>query len=88
MRFGPRWSIYKKVSGGQNFNQEKFQFLNHLTYDGKTTWLTFNYVFFVDFDSRSKVKFHGQTGNQVNLRSYLKTYLTHRLHTWYQDTTQ
>ena len=42
-------------------------------------------MFFVDLDSRSKVKFQGQTGNQLNMGSYLKTYLTHRLHTWYQD---
>ena len=44
--------------------------------------------FFDDLDSRSKIKFQGQTGSQLNLGSYLKTYLTQRLHTWYQDTTQ
>ena len=95
-------SYYEKSSGVQhpadktltkkNFNFK--QFLNYLTdplyiwYDGKTTWLTFNYVFFDDLDSRSKVKIQGQTENWVNLCSYLKTHLTHRLHTWYKDTTQ
>ena len=44
-------------------------------------------IFFVYLDSRSKVKFQGQTGNQVNMVSYLKTYLTQRLHTRYHDTT-
>ena len=39
----------------------------------------------VDLDSRSKVKFQDQTGNQVDLGSYLKTYWTQRLHTWYQN---
>ena len=36
----------------------------------------------------SKVKFQGQTGSQLNLGSYFETYLTQRLYTWYQDTTQ
>ena len=48
----------------------------------------FNDIFFDDLDSRSKVKFQGQTGSQLNLGSYLKTYWTHRLHTRYQGTTQ
>ena len=91
MGFGPRRSFYEKSSGGQNFNLVNFNFklfLNRLTdqlhtwYDGRTTGLTFNDIFFDDLDSRSKVKFQGQTGNQVLLSSYLKTYLTHRLHTW------
>ena len=39
----------------------------HTWYDGKTTGLTFNDIFFDDLDSRSKVKFQGQTGYQVLL---------------------
>ena len=46
-----------------------------------------NDIFFNDLDSRSKVKFQGQTGWQLNLGSYLGGYFTYTLHTWYQGTT-
>ena len=45
-------------------------------YDGKTTVRNFIDIFFNDLDSRSKVKFQGQTGIWVNLCSYLKAFLT------------
>ena len=41
--------------------------LLHTWYDGRTTGLTCNDIFFDDLDSRSKVKFQGQTGSQVHI---------------------
>ena len=96
MGFGPRRSFYEKSSGGQNLDVENFQFqITSKPFDQSTSYLVWWYKKMIDIywyifrwlDSRSKVK-EGQTGCQLNMGSYLKTYLTQRLHTWYQDTTQ
>ena len=98
MRFGPRRSFfYEKASYEQNFNQEKFWFqMISKPFDQSALYLKWwqnNLIdilmmyFLLTSTQKSKVKFLGQTGNRLNLCSYLKTYLTHKHHTWYQDIT-
>ena len=90
MRFGPRRSFYKKSSGGQNLYHENFQFqIISKPFDRSTSyWYQVKQLKGILLIYFSLTLTQGQIGSQVNMGSYLKTYLTQRLHTWYQDTTQ
>ena len=73
MCFGPRRLFYEKSSGvgvqrpATKLGHRKFQFQIISKPFDKKRLLTFHDIFFDDLDSRSKVKFQGQTGNQVNM---------------------
>ena len=91
---GDHFTKSRPASCGQNLHVEKFHFqIISKPFDRYTSYLVWWCKKIIDISwyifRWPWLKVKGQisrTNRKLNLGSYLTTYLTQRLHTWYQDT--